>query len=98
MGKPPTYMGTIDPLSAADAEVVLGIREAVRHLNRKISTRGIRYRVVLAPSGVKKQFRWKYENKHRPRVRFEDAESADVLVTRVHSGTKPRSRAGSRAR
>lgn len=96
--KAPTYVCTIDPMSLADAGRVDGIRRAIRHVNRQISPRGVAYRVALSPRSVKPQFRWKYDNKHRPkRVRMEDAAVADVyvkLVARHRRRSKSRKSAG----
>ena len=76
-GKPPTYMTTVDPSSAGDAVVLKGLRDVVARLNRAGPQK---FRVALSPRAIKKEHRWKYAGKNKPKPRLEDASSVDVYV------------------
>lgn len=88
MKKPraPTFVFTVE--STEDARL-RGVRAAVRHMNK----RGAGLRVMLSPRvGRDSPHAWKRQNRFRPRLRLEDAQSVDVYVADKSPGlrTEPR--------
>jgi hypothetical protein len=79
-GKSRNYVFSYDPMSRADAEVLRGAREVVKRFNREVATTGLRYRLSQSARGPRAEHSWKYDNKHKPRLRIEDAARVDVYV------------------
>ncbi len=76
-----SYLFTFRPMNPQDDQFVQGARRLVRGLNQA-EGRSI-YRLSMTPSKPRKEFAWKYKNKHSPRkVRIEDATTVDVYVHR----------------
>lgn len=58
------------------------IREHVKTVNAELKSAGsdLRYKVLLTPGPVARAYAWKYENKHKRKVRLEDAKYVSVYV------------------
>jgi hypothetical protein len=72
----PVLIGAFDPMRRQDDAWLVGVRDAVRAINRT----GKRCRLTYRPTECRPNFRWKYR-KHRRRLRAEDAVSVEVYLS-----------------
>jgi hypothetical protein len=74
--KAPVLIGRFDPNKKRDDQYIAGVRDAIRAANKA----GRKCRLVYRLGPVRKRHAWKYQA-HRQRLRLEDAEFVDVLVS-----------------
>lgn len=77
----PSYVFTVE--STEDARL-----RAVRAVVRQMNKRGAGLRVLLSPRvGKDSPHAWKRQNRFKPRLRLEDAQSIDIYVHVADPGT-----------